>query len=331
VPAAEVLYVDGAFPAASDCTQDAPCGDLRRALELAGPGRSVLRVAAGLYLGSLQTAKTVTLIADPGTVISPAPGDTRATLLIDDAVVTLHGVTVSGQGGEEGLAAIRCAASAGAAPSRLVLFGSAVTSAPGAGIDARRCQIEIEWSTIAGNAGVALQVVSGSLDLARSEVADNAGGGLVVTSSRLLLRNSILARNGTPGGPVGGAFLGPLEDGSRVEHNTIVDNQAASGAGVTCWNQDTLVNNIIYGNAQGAQIVGCKSRYSLIGPLAEAGAGNVDQKPMFLPPDARGEFRLDPRSPGVDQGEPSDVRDDIDGDVRPQDGGFDIGADEVSR
>jgi hypothetical protein len=41
------------------------------------------------------------------------------------------------------------------------------------------------------------------------------------------------------------------------------------------------------------------------------------------------DFHLDPSSPGVDQGDELDVRDDIDGQRRPQGAAWDMGADEV--
>jgi hypothetical protein len=333
---ADVLYLVAGAPETSDCTRAAPCGDLRRALALASPPRSIIRMAPGDYGGSVAIGPGVlAIIADPGAILAPRSADPvpAETVVIEaGADVLLQGLIIIGPGSSgENVAAIRCEDYSAEAATHLHLDLGRVSSAGAAGIEAHNCAVDITQSAIAKN-GRGIVASGGRLDVSRSVISENTAGGMLLSSVAVVFRNNFVWGNGSPtGGVVGGALLVDLSAGSSFEHNTVVGNAAQNGVpGVACSGNLTLSNNIIHGNADGQQVGGCSHRFSLIGPTAEDGPGNVNQAPVFVDPSSRDNLHLDPSSPGIDQAEPSDVREDIDGQVRPQGAGPDIGADELT-
>ena len=92
-----------------------------------------------------------------------------------------------------------------------------------------------------------------------------------------------------------------------------------------------LTNSIVYDNGTGTQVEGanCSWTYSDIGPMSVPGAGNINAPPMFVDL-MKGNFHLQAGSPAKDAADPeASLAVDIDGDMRPQGGGRDMGADEI--
>src|SRR5690606_2582638 len=65
------------------------------------------------------------------------------------------------------------------------------------------------------------------------------------------------------------------------------------------------------------------------GGIATPGPGAISEEPIYLP--GLHNYHLDEDSPGVDVGDPaSPIDHDYDGHIRPTNGGWDMGADEVN-
>lgn len=171
-----------------------------------------------------------------------------------------------------------------------------------------------------------------------------SGGGVYVSGGTLNLRNNFVYSNTTSGSGAGIFNNGIL----KAAHNTLYANQAGStGGGVFDNNTSGLVlSNMIFA-ANGASSGGAFYRgdggsvaasidYNLYfnntpnNSNVSTGANTRAGDPLFADV-AAGDLHLTVDSAAVDAGDPaSTVTDDIDGDFRPINQGFDIGADELS-
>ena len=160
------------------------------------------------------------------------------------------------------------------------------------------------------------------------------GGG--VSSCRAKIQNNVIAGN-TADGWGGGVYrCGP------VINNTIVGNWADLGGGLASCS-GTIKNCVVWGNGDnyGYQLVwSADTLYSCIEEWLGGGEGNIAQEPRFIDadgPDGNPEthedndYHLSASSPCIDTGVSDDaLTDDMDGELRPQGAGVDIGADEYA-
>ncbi|MCB9098783.1 MAG: right-handed parallel beta-helix repeat-containing protein [Anaerolineales bacterium] len=216
-----------------------------------------------------------------------------------------------------------------------------------AGGSPRLSNISISNTTAVQNGG-GLYLAAGSPTLTSSRIyggdAKN-GGGIYVSGGTLNLQNNFIFSNTATAGSGGGIFNnGTL----KAAHNTLYANQASSfGGGVFDNNTSGLVlSNMIFaansGSSGGAFYRGDSGTvpasidYNLYfnntpdNSNVATGANSRTGDPLFADV-AGGDLHLTVDSAAVDAGDPaSTVTDDIDGDFRPINQGFDIGADELS-
>jgi hypothetical protein len=112
---------------------------------------------------------------------------------------------------------------------------------------------------------------------------------------------------------------------------TIADNDGNAEGGLGAWGTDpaaTVLNSILWGNTTGDQIdadLAATVTYSDV-QGGHPGEGNINADPAFV---GGGDYHILLSSPCIDvasaAGAPAD---DIDGDLRPQGAGYDMGADE---
>lgn len=202
------------------------------------------------------------------------------------------------------------------------------------------------------DAGGAVYNDGGAVTLTANRITDNGAGrgaGLYSQAGNLTVRNSVLARN--QGVSQGGGIH--LASGSGlVENNTFYANDAAQGGGIYHGGGSLdSVNNIFDSNSAAAESGGGGAifRDPASGPYTFAynllwnntpDDYNSDltptgpiltEDPLLLDP-AAGDFHIDGSSPAVDQGTTiAGLTTDFEYEVRPQGGGFDIGADEDRR
>ncbi len=170
----------------------------------------------------------------------------------------------------------------------------------------------------------------------------------------LILTNNIIAGNVSDF--VGGGIFAYAETGGNTTvsgtNNTVTDNTAPVGGGILHWAQGglvstTAVNDIYWGNTatvngndiytyQPSGTAQMIASYSDIGevvndsvfPGAYYDNGfNLNTDPIFIDP-ALFNYRLNSDSPLRDAGTATAVTTDFEGEARPQDAGWDIGADE---
>lgn len=183
------------------------------------------------------------------------------------------------------------------------------------------------WSSFSVGGGLLVDFNSDAI-LVNNLITDNQlnnqvnsqGSGLYVRASSLRLLHTTIARNS--GGDSSGVYVTEMVSGpgliSRsmvVLTNTIIVSQTV-GVTVTAGNTATLNSTLWNGNTinwGGAGPVNTSNDYT----------GN----PAFLNPNA-GNYHIDPTSAALDKGINAGITTDIDGQPRPQGGGYDLGADE---
>jgi hypothetical protein len=309
----DVLYVATDGSGGGDCTRDDPCDSITQAIDVAAGRRNWILVAAGDYQESVAVSgETVRIIGEEAS-LRPGAFDEAAITVSSAANLRVSGLRIhdadgNGDGPGDG---IYCTNSGGA--PTVLLDQVIIERNDDQGIDANNC----------------------NLTLSRSIVRDNRRGGIDLDSVDFDITNNFILANGSGGTVSAGVLVDKFPPtAGRLEHNTIVGNVNPSGSpsGVQCvlvGNALTFRNNIIYDNlGSDTQVEGdnCEHRFSVIGPEAAGGAGNVQTAPTFA---SDSDFHLAAGSSGIDVAEDGDVAIDFDGEPRPGSGANDIGADEI--
>ena len=326
-----VLYVEEGGDG-TDCTRADPCGSIQQAVDEVFGDRNKVKVAAGDYAENVvMDVGFASIHAEPGAVLSAV---TSGPPVIDlqSGDLEVRGLEITGATGAAGADGIGCFA------STLTLVDVTIRDNEADGIRADFCQMMVLSSQISGNKGAGLRAVAEGLHglyLTSSRLYANAGGGVSLDGVEFVVVNNFIHENGNAGVTSPAVAVSGDAASSRLEHNTIVGNLHPTDApsGVVCTDLVdplTFINNIIHDNGGSTTQVsgdGCDHRYSLIGPDAAPGTGNISVAPSFVDADAD-DYHLEPNSRGVDEGTFSAEDLDIDGDPRPV-VEFDIGADEV--
>ena len=211
----------------------------------------------------------------------------------------------------------------------------------------------IQSNLAAYGSGCYLNDTTGSrIDIERNIITKNSaeslGAGLYlrgVASTQLTLTNNIISDNnitGTLFASGSGVYIKGFVP--RFLHTTIARNTGGGGSGVVLSSAGAqFINTILVGHTTGIIVPSdCTAtlQATLWGGGAWAntsdwsGAGtiltgtiNIWGDPAFIDPD-NGDYHIGRDSAAIDAGVDAGVLEDIDGDPRPLDSGFDIGADE---
>lgn len=207
-------------------------------------------------------------------------------------------------------------------------------------------KVALEFLTVTGGLGsngVGVSASLGTLTMVNTKVSSNGGGGVAITNSGFKLVNNVIVLNGGTGSFFGGVKIDQIAAGTTLREmsfNTIANNLGPTGivTGVACslvLTACTFSNNIIFDNVVSSGITqttgnNCSYTYSDIGPgVVVGGTGNLSVGPQFVDVSG-GNFHLMGTSPVKDKADPAaTLGTDFDGDVRPQGGARDMGADEV--
>ena len=200
-----------------------------------------------------------------------------------------------------------------------------------------------------GSGGGLYSYAARDLTLEGNRFVDNRayrGGGLYLGHNTwFAMRNNLVAEN--VGGHEGGGMAfeaWPTEPVSgTLVHNTFAANDKGSRDGRIAIHLNeayvtlTLTNNLIYGHTYGIYAVTTSTAqldHTLFYAHSSGDVGGpgaiVNSEPITgYDPRLTSDYHLSPGSPAIDAGVDAGVYTDIDGDTRPQNSGYDIGADEL--
>ncbi|MEW6443866.1 MAG: right-handed parallel beta-helix repeat-containing protein [bacterium] len=169
--------------------------------------------------------------------------------------------------------------------------------------------------------------------------AEDGGGAAAFLQSSPTFTNCEITGN-TAGGDGGGAFY--VSNGALSVVNSTISGNSATGPGGAVGmllSTVSIANSILWGDTAGgtANEIDVWSGDSPLISYSDVqggwdGDGNINLNPLFV---GGGDFHLSLISPCIDAGDPASAppdfpADDIDGESRPQDLGYDMGADEYS-
>jgi hypothetical protein len=328
----DVAYVS-ASGTGTTCTQASPCNTVTAGL---GTNRPYVKITGTIDEAiTINGSRTVTLLGAPGAKLTRT--NNGSLLRVEDSAhVSIYDLEISGALGSNVGISVPVASSVTLALTRVTVQNNA-----GGGISASSGTLTVSQSTISGNAGGGITASGGTLTVSQSTLSGNAGGGISLSSSAFDISNSFIIKNGGLTSTFGGVLINGSNTGTRrLAFNTVTRNGGPDNAvtGVTCVlvNQPvTFSNTIVYGNqvnGTGSQVGGtnCNWTYSDVGPQTVSGTGNVNADPQFVNA-TQDDFHLTSGSPAQDVADPSaTLTVDVDGDMRPQGAGRDIGADEYT-
>ena len=212
--ATDVLYVEEGGTANLECDFDSRCATLEQALA-AMPVRSIVRVK-GAVTGPTATItdRDLTIIGDP-----EAPETCTLTRNNGNEVLVLQGTS------KVRIHGVRIADASGGTSGRGISASSGHTG-----------ELEVQRSIVTNNYIGIEMLGTGSLTLGRSTISLNSGGGVVLlnTQHRFDITNNFIFRNGSENSSTYSGINIPNViggSGSRLEFNTIVDNDALNGTG----------------------------------------------------------------------------------------------------
>ncbi len=335
--------------------KDNPCATIKRGLEQVTLNSTVFVASGTYYEHDLSILKTIVLQGGwnedfdsrnlvPSATVIDALGQGRVLLIGSSVQPTIEYFTI--QGGQRVGGGGGVYLEGTAAPTLLYNIIRDNRATDGGGLYNRAGAPVLHNNQIhdnqATNSGGGLYNDTGTLNLESTEIYDNiagqGGGALASAGGTLLVQNNFIYRNSASDG---GAIY--ISDGSAtIQHDSLYNNVASTaGGGIFVAGGATNIFNTIVFSHTGAGIyrsggtvshdyndVYQNSGGDYVG--LSAASHSLAADPLLMDADS-GDLHLTLDSPVADQGDPaSPVETDIDGDGRPVNQGFDIGADEMT-
>jgi hypothetical protein len=317
IPESQTLYVKTGGNDANQCTHDAPCANVSRAVTLVDATRKVIKIYDGDYDDSFVTSATFLLSGEGNdnnnAYISYKDFAGHDHLMeLDGGAVVVEGLSFDG--GKTETVRVQGGAT-------LSLVNVEILNSPLGSVDVAGSTVTLYNSAIHDGMGVepAINLANSQLTMLRTVMYTLTGGCVKASSSKYDIENSFLV---TCGGPAL-QQLGPTPDPAVFTFNTVVNN----ATGVTCASPIVVSSSIFAYNGAAPQVPTCAATtYSLFSDSVVAGTGNIAGDPSFVAAD---DDHINFGSPARDKADPASTQtEDFDGEHRPHGPGFDIGADE---
>jgi parallel beta-helix repeat protein len=217
----------------------------------------------------------------------------------------------------------------------LTITTCSITDNTGRGINCyNSSSITISDSMIARNSQRGIQIEnSSSASITNCTITENitewGGAGIEIVNSSPTVTNCIISNNTAT---LNGAGIRCRENSSPTITNCTIGNNTASGNGGGIHMQDnsspTVTNSILWADSPDEISIDTGALGITYSDIEDGwpGEGNISADPLFV---GGGDYHLTGMSPCINAGTSAGAPDgDIDGDPRPQQGGYDIGADE---
>ena len=324
VPADEVLYAAPDGDDNNDCTTiDTPCLTVSGALGKLDSSRHTIRVAAGNYSESWVLVDLGRFsISGPGT-----DGDATVAFAMAGFGTGAHDHLLETSGTDLLVESLSLANTSGNEAVRVtsgnVVFDGVRIANSAGGLDIRAATVTLRRSAIVDNklgSGIGVSVADGATLVIDRSTVDGNGIGIQMTAATTpidyTITNTYITNNATR------AVIAPAMIGAttRFEFNTVADNGGTPT--MQCPTAVPVANSIF----DAAIASSCQASFSLFGSTSPAGTSNLgNTDPGFT----NNGYHLKGSSAAIDAADPSSTIDvDFDGDPRPLDDGYDIGADE---
>ncbi len=242
-------------------------------------------------------------------VISENSSDSGGGIYFSDGPLMIEGCTIMGNTAKDYTGGgIKIRDSDDASIRKCTISGN-IANSSGGGISCSLSTVIIEDCTIADNIAT-----------------DHGGGGIGACCTSLVVRNNTIIENSN----YDGGAVDISNSSLAMTYCTISGNNSIWGPGGILFGTDsngTITNSILWGNS-GPEIQVNSGSPEVSHSDVQGGwpgTGNIDEDPLFV---GGGDYHLTADSPCIDTGTDAEVYTDIDGDVRPQGEGFDMGSDE---
>jgi hypothetical protein len=240
------------------CMEDGSCASADRVIYASPSGADTGGCGRMLGQSECSLAQALVEVAPPRDVIRLAPGTYTVPSGVDGLDFSTKSATVVARSAtlnRTGTGAIMSARN----NQRLKLIGGTLQGPNND--DGLKCstggQLIVHETTIERMTQSGIETDACTLTVSRATIRNNLDGGIRMTAPRVAtITNNFVYRNGGAGSLVGGMAL-RLEPGSKVEFNTVADNDAEIGnamtaGGITCEAQAYDAKfNLVYRNEGG--------------------------------------------------------------------------------
>ena len=270
-------------------------------------------------------------------------GGTGGGIYCLESCPTITNCTISGNTSYSSGGGVHCADSAPIISDCMITENTADRD-KGGGIHCSHHALPIIMNcTISGNhsdwSGGGISFESCEPSIQNSLITDNTaqarGGGIYCIRSSPTITNCTISGNKVPSwmsdGHGGGICC--WASSPNIRYCSITENKAYyNGGGIYCTlnSSPTITNCILWADSPQEIYVSSGSPLVTYSDIESGwpGEGNIDADPLFIEPGGNC-FHLRLDSPCIDAGTDCGVYEDIDGHIRPQKAGFDMGSDEV--